>query len=88
MNSGSAFRPGRLLVTNDGGRTWNYTPGDSGAGGSVCFFNGHDGLLSGGPENTELYVTHDASSTWQELSLKAPPPSLTRRFSDLWNSNM
>src|ERR1700674_918342 len=80
IKSGSAFPPGKLLVTEDGGKTWSYAAGDPGAGGAVCFFNGHDGLLSGGPAHTELYVTHDASVTWQELSLKAPSRALPADF--------
>lgn len=72
VRSGSAFRPGKLLVTRDGGKTWNSPPKDPGRAGTLCFFDQNNGLLAGGPENTELYVTHDGSTTWQSLSFKAP----------------
>src|ERR1035437_3550856 len=71
INSSSAFRPGTMLSTEDGGATWRYTPGDPAVAGSFCFFSARDGILSGGPENTELYVTHDGSTSWQQISLKA-----------------
>jgi photosystem II stability/assembly factor-like uncharacterized protein len=71
INSGSAFRPGTMLSTRDGGTTWRYAAGQPGVAGSFCFFNAQDGILSGGPENTELHITHDGSTSWQEISLKA-----------------
>ena len=73
VKSSSAFAPGRLLVTDDGGKTWKAPSGDSGEGGTLCFFGDTDGMLSGGPQSSELWVTHDGSKSWQELSLKAPP---------------
>jgi photosystem II stability/assembly factor-like uncharacterized protein len=71
--SSSAFKRGMLLATDDGGKTWKAPPGDSGMGGTLCFFSEKDGVLAGGPQDTELWVTHDASKSWQELSLKATP---------------
>jgi photosystem II stability/assembly factor-like uncharacterized protein len=73
LRSSSSFAPGRLLVTDDGGKTWTASSGDSGEAGSLCFFSETDGLLSGGPQSSELWATHDGSKTWQQLSLKAPP---------------
>jgi photosystem II stability/assembly factor-like uncharacterized protein len=73
LYSSSSFAPGRLLATQDGGKTWKATPRDSGRGGAFCFFSERDAVLAGGPQATELWVTHDASKTWQELTLKAPP---------------
>ena len=64
---------GRLLATQDGGKAWQATPDDSGRGGSFCFFNERDGILAGGPDETELWATHDASKNWQQVELKAPP---------------
>jgi len=78
--SSSAFKRGALLATDDGGKTWKAPPGDSGMGGSLCFFSEKDGVLAGGPEDTELWVTHDASKSWQELSLKAPPEAAPAQF--------
>ncbi len=71
MNSGSAFRPGKMLYTENGGLSWHYAAGQPGVGGSFCFFNAQDGVLIGGPANSELYVTHDGSTSWQEVSLTA-----------------
>jgi len=73
----------RLLVTQDGGKTWTAPNGEPGwAGRSMCFFNQTDGVLAGGgTEGTELWVTHDGSRNWQRSELKAPkgtaPPDAT-----------
>ncbi len=72
LKSSSSFAIGPLLVTTDGGRIWKVPAGDSGESGSLCFFSQADGILSGGAENSELWVTHDGSRTWQQFSLKAP----------------
>jgi photosystem II stability/assembly factor-like uncharacterized protein len=69
--SGSAFRPGKMLMTDDGGATWKESVGEPGVAGSFCFFSLRDGVLSGGPANTEFYVTHDGSTSWQRISLNA-----------------
>jgi len=60
---------GRLLFTEDGGKTWKTTTDDPGRSGSLCFFDKRSGMLVGGLLNTELWLTHDASSSWQQLSL-------------------
>ena len=71
INSGSAFNPGALLYTVDGGVIWSYAAGQPGVAGSLCFFDARDGMLSGGSGNTEFYVTHDGSKSWAEVSLTA-----------------
>lgn len=78
--SGSAFAPARLLATDDGGRTWVPTPSDTGKMGSLYFFSSNDGVLAGGPGNSELHVTHDGSLSWKELDLKAPPGAAPADF--------
>ena len=70
--SSSSFAPARLLETEDGGSTWKISSGDPGRQGYFCFFGTSDGLLAGGPQATEVYVTHDGSNSWQPLTLKAP----------------
>ena len=71
--SSANFRLGGLLATSDGGKSWDWAPDSPGVSGSVRFINLKDGWLAGGPGNQRLYVTHDSSNSWQELSMKAPP---------------
>jgi photosystem II stability/assembly factor-like uncharacterized protein len=69
--SGSAFHPGAALSTKDGGKTWNWVPMGSGSAGPIMFTTLQDGWILS-PDQTELYVTHDASKSWQPISLSAP----------------
>jgi len=72
---GGMHHGGRLMATQDGGKTWRYTPGNPRGVGDFCFFNDKDGIFTGeeGVGAYDVaYVTHDGSKTWQELSLKAP----------------
>lgn len=80
LYSGSSSAPARLLATQDGGATWEATPDDPSRAGSLCFFSEKDGVLAGGLGQGELYVTHDGSKSWQELSLKAPPEAAPADF--------
>ena len=73
--SSSAFKPALLLATEDGGKTWKAPTDDSGRAGKFCFFSLKDGVLAGGPADTELWVTHDSLKSWQQLELKVPPGS-------------
>ncbi len=73
--SGAAFNLGALLMTSDGGRTWNWSPDERDGPaifGSVTLVTPRDGWLAGGPGNTELYATHDGGNSWQQLDMKAP----------------
>ncbi len=72
--SSAAFRSSSMLMTTDGGKTWAWTPGGSGAGaGSLYFTTAMDGWVAGGPDDQHLYVTHDAAKSWHEVILKTPP---------------
>lgn len=71
--SSSAFALANLLLSQDGGKTWESPPAESGQAGYLCFFNQREGLLAGGAANSELWVTHDGARTWRQRSLKAPP---------------
>jgi hypothetical protein len=73
ISSSSAFNSAMWLATKDGGRTWKPTPIGAGRAGSLCFFGERDGILAGGSYDTEAWITHDGSRSWQQLALKAPP---------------
>jgi probable HAF family extracellular repeat protein len=70
----AAMNAGFLVATADGGRTWNDVRGGSefqaGGSGPVLFTSLKDGWFTNG---VELFVSHDGASTWQAVSLKAPP---------------
>jgi photosystem II stability/assembly factor-like uncharacterized protein len=71
--SGSAFRSSILLMTKDGGTTWDWAPGGSCAGGgTVRFVTQTDGWVAGGPGDEHLCVTRDGAKSWQEITLQAP----------------
>lgn len=48
LYSGSSGAPARLLVTKDGGKTWDQTPDDPGRRGSLCFFDENNSVLAEG----------------------------------------
>jgi photosystem II stability/assembly factor-like uncharacterized protein len=62
-------KPGKLLATEDGGKTWNWV-NSPGLFGRITFSSLQDGWLLG-YEN--LYVTHDGCKTWQKVNLSPPP---------------
>jgi probable HAF family extracellular repeat protein len=74
--SSATLARGRLLFTQDGGKTWKPTKDDPGSSGPLCFFDKGNGILTGGLLNTELWLTHDASASWQQVSLQAPAQAL------------
>jgi len=72
--SSAAFRSGVLLMTENGGKTWQWASGGSGAGGGTVYFvTTTDGWVAGGPDDTKLYATRDGAKSWQEVRLKVPP---------------
>lgn len=73
--SSANFRLAILLATTDGGKTWDWAPGSPGISGEVRFSTQEDGWIAGGPGQQELYVTHDGSKTWQEVSFQTAPGS-------------
>jgi len=76
--SGANFRLGTLLVTTDGGRTWNWATKGPGVYGQIRFTTLKDGWIAGGPGNQELLTTHDGSTTWQKVQLPSNANDLTR----------
>ena len=80
VQSGGAFRLGILLMTEDGGKTWDWAPDGSDAGtGAIYFLTLMDGWIAGGPGDQYLYVTHDGANHWHEVALK-PPPIITKGY--------
>jgi photosystem II stability/assembly factor-like uncharacterized protein len=78
--SGGAFRLGILLMTEDGGKTWDWAPDGSDAGtGAIYFLTPTDGWIAGGPGDQQLYVTHDGAKTWHEVALK-PPSVISTKY--------
>jgi photosystem II stability/assembly factor-like uncharacterized protein len=65
--SSSNFRFGQLFRTTDGGATW--TELSIPIGESVRFLNATTGWVAGGPAGDQLYVTHDAGSTWEPVKV-------------------
>jgi probable HAF family extracellular repeat protein len=69
----AAVNPGFLLKTMDDGKTWLDVslPGEleGGTRGSVRFIDSRTGWFT---NDSELYVTHDGSNTWEKVSLKLP----------------
>ena len=80
MKSGSAFRLGVLLMSEDGGKTWEWAPDGPDAGaGAIYFLTLTDGWIAGGPGDEQLYVTHDGAKSWHAVALK-PPPIITKGY--------
>lgn len=77
---GSAVRPGVLLTTADGGRTWKFAPSNPGSpgprylgvGGGILVRSPREVWLAGGVSSQDLYVTRDGAKSWQKISLPAP----------------
>jgi photosystem II stability/assembly factor-like uncharacterized protein len=70
--SSANFRLGALLATADGGKTWEWVEESPGVSGAIRFTTLKDGWLAGGPGDQKLFVTHDGSRSWQEISLPLP----------------
>lgn len=64
-------KPGKLLATQDGGRTWEWV-NSPGVSGGISFQSLQDGWLVSNWGADKLYVTHDGCKTWQEVSLSPP----------------
>ena len=62
---------GDLLRTSNGGQTWELVSENT-AYGSFRFTDPENGWLAGGPDDTELHVTHDGGRHWNEVSVPVP----------------
>jgi hypothetical protein len=71
VQSGSAFRPGVLLRTLNGGQSWTIAPAPP-IGGDITFLDAAHGFTGPGPAGDELFATADAGLTWQRAVLSAP----------------
>ncbi|MEO5560191.1 MAG: glycoside hydrolase domain-containing protein [Dokdonella sp.] len=66
--SSSNFQRGRLLRTDDGGRSWRVLPAPPIVAQPV-FVSPQMGWLAGGPQRDRLYVTRDGGTSWQRQTL-------------------
>jgi photosystem II stability/assembly factor-like uncharacterized protein len=66
---GAAFRPGLLLATADGGKTWKRALGGSGTAGGIRFVTTEKGWVTCGDE---IYATRDGAKSWQQFTLEPP----------------
>jgi photosystem II stability/assembly factor-like uncharacterized protein len=64
-------QPGKLLSTQDGGRTWNWV-NSPGLSGIIQFTSPQSGWLLGGPYD-QLFNTRDGGKSWHEAQLPVPP---------------
>lgn len=62
---------GDLLTTSDGGQTWQLAL-ENAPYGSLRFDDLQNGWMAGGPDDTELYVTHDGGRHWNEVKVPVP----------------
>lgn len=83
VESSAAFRSGILLLTHDGGQTWDWAAKSPGVAGDIYFKDLMSGWLAGGPGYQFLYVTHDGSKSWQEVSPR-PPATLDQSAPPLY----
>jgi photosystem II stability/assembly factor-like uncharacterized protein len=71
VGTGLAFHRGAVIATTDGGKNWRWTPSNVLSRGEIKFTTLKDGWVLS--DEFQLYVTHDAATSWQEVKLKAPP---------------
>ncbi|MEO6688906.1 MAG: hypothetical protein ABIS07_09020, partial [Dokdonella sp.] len=67
-HSSSNFQRGRLLRTDDAGRSWHVLPAPPIVAQPV-FVSAQTGWLAGGPQRDQMYVTRDGGSSWQRQVL-------------------
>jgi photosystem II stability/assembly factor-like uncharacterized protein len=81
MSFSGNSRPGKLMVTEDGGKTWRWTNGP-GETGEMFFLSRQRGWIACFGWSEQLFVTSDGSKSWQTVSV--PPPAgvnpVYRRF--------
>lgn len=67
-------KPGLLLGTADGGRTWNWVNSPN-LTGPIRFSSLQDGFQIGYFGTDRFYATHDGCKSWQEI-VPTPPPQV------------
>ena len=73
--SGGSFSLGRLLVTEDGGATWQER--EAPLGEPVRLLDARSAWMAGGPAGDQLYRTMDGGRTWQPVVLDLPSGGYT-----------
>jgi len=74
--SSSSAHLGVLLVTQDGGKTWDWAPGGTLTAGTTRFISQKDGWVLS-PEQDALYETHDGAKSWRKPVLQATPSAVS-----------
>ena len=75
LQSGSAFRPGLLFHTEDGGAHWAEMPRPP-MGGDLVFTDAAHGWMGPGLEGDEMYHAANSGQSWQRVDLPAPASKL------------
>jgi photosystem II stability/assembly factor-like uncharacterized protein len=60
-----------LMMTSDGGRSWQPAPTDPGLSGTIRLVTPMEGWIRS-PSGDELLVTHDGAHSWEKVSLTPP----------------
>jgi photosystem II stability/assembly factor-like uncharacterized protein len=76
VSARSDYSSGILLKTEDGGKSWKQIEGDLPIAGRFHFVTTKEGWLAGHIV-TDLYVTHNGGTTWQEATYPSPPPQVS-----------
>ena len=71
QSSSANFSRGSLLVTSDGGSSWEQLP-DPPIANPIKFVSDTEGWLAGGPNGDRLYWTRDSGKHWASRSVAAP----------------
>jgi photosystem II stability/assembly factor-like uncharacterized protein len=71
MDFSGNSRPGKLLMTEDGGKTWQWTnsPGETG---ELFFLSPQRGWIACFGWSEKVFVTKDGAKSWQQVSVPRP----------------
>jgi photosystem II stability/assembly factor-like uncharacterized protein len=72
MSFSGNSRPGRLLMTEDGGKSWQWTNGP-GESGEMMFLSVKRGWVACYAWSEKVFQTDDGGKNWSPVSLQQPP---------------